>query len=379
MSVPTTQPTENGLVEVLRLRSPVASVYLGPGLAPTPDPDLEWEARWQTLADQLRRNGADGGTVEAIRREIPYFSPARAAVGGAEQGVFAADGEVLHAVRLPGLDCPDLAAFAAPAHVLPALAWLQDRPPVVLVVTDRTGADIRACPGGAAPEETFFVQGPDDEIERNAPGGWSQPRYQHRAEDSWQHNAAEVARAAARALRRTGARLLVLSGDVRAVQLLRERLPRWVRRTVAVRQISGGRSADGSGDTRGERLAEVARCGAREHTADLLARFAERRAPSGLAVEGAAGTLAALAVGRVATLLVAPVPDDKRIAWFGGQPTEVAPAGEEAPPGWTERHSGPLTDVAVRAAMLTGADVRVVQPDTPNSPAEGIGGLCRFR
>jgi hypothetical protein len=33
----------------------------------------------------------------------------------------------------------------------------------------------------------------------------------------------------------------------------------------------------------------------------------------------------------------------------------------------------------VRAAMLTGAGIRAVEPQMPDAPAEGVGGLCRFR
>jgi hypothetical protein len=95
-----------------------------------------------------------------------------------------------------------------------------------------------------------------------------------------------------------------------------------------------------------------------------------------MAVEGAHDTLAALAAGRVATLLVKG--DDGREAWFNHAPTDVAPADEDAPVSPDARR-GPLVDVAVRTALLTGAQVRVIPPDAEYGPSQGVGGICRYR
>jgi hypothetical protein len=270
--------------------------------------------------------------------------------------LFAAGGNLLLAAPMRGYDGPDTARFGAPAHLLPLLAFRQEQPAHVLVVTDRTGAEIVTTLAGDIVSHHVIVEGPDDEIERNAPGGWSQPRYQRRAEDSWRHNAAAVADATARALRTAGATLLLVVGDVRAVQLLEERLPGAVRRTVTVRHLPGGRQPDGS---RPERHALVARA-VREHggreTATLLGRFVEASGPAGHAVDGVAATLAALAGGQVATLLVTHDP---------------AAAGVVIRPGR-------LADIAVRAALCTHATVRVLAPGTPGAPAEGLGALTRF-
>jgi hypothetical protein len=48
--------------------------------------------------------------------------------------------------------------------------------------------------------------------------------------------------------------------------------------------------------------------------------------------------------------------------------------------GVAEPVEGRLVDVAVRAALGTGADVRVLDPggQAPSAPAEGLGGLLRF-
>jgi Bacterial archaeo-eukaryotic release factor family 2 len=372
-----TQPNVPALVEVLRHGGRVASVYVG---ARPVEAGVEWEARWHALAAQLRGEGTAESITEELRHTIAQSSDIRATVGSTELAAFASTGGQPLLLRLPGLGQPDFASYAGPAHVLPVLAWLQQRPPYVLVVTDRTGADIAACADGGQPRHAWPVQGPDDEIERNAPGGPAQLRYQHRAEDSWRHNAGAVAQATALALKQTGARLLIVSGDVRAVQLLSERLPAWVQNTVTVRHISGSRSADGSQDSRPATVAAVVRAAADEVTAAQLTHFAEQRRPGGLAVEGEAATLAALARGQVATLLVTPrgAPADGRTAWFGAEPTQVQPATLPEPEGWTQSAAGPLVDVAVRAALLTGAQVRVLALDSPGAPADGIGALCRF-
>ena len=134
-------------------------------------------------------------------------------------------------------------------HVLPLLSWLQRHPPYVEVLIDRTGAEVINVHGGMSSGTRRHVDGPDDEIERNAPGGWAQPRYQRRAEDSWRHNATAVADVAAAALRQVHARLLLLGGDVRAAQLFGDRIRERVT-NVVVRPVPGGRHPDGSAPAR---------------------------------------------------------------------------------------------------------------------------------
>lgn len=373
MTAVATSLDERTVIELVRPCHRVASVYLGPPPNPSVDPDLERHARLLAMAHQLRDGGMEPDAIERVAR---LARPLRAATGAA---LFTTTSDELECLRLPELTAADVASYAAPAHVVPLLAWLQRRPPYLLVITDRTGADIHASRGGGDSPRVFVVQGPDDEIERNAPGGWSQGRYQNRAEDSWRHNAAAVAEACREPLRETRARLLIVSGDVRAVQLLEEHLPPAVRGKVTIRHLTGGRHPDGSERHRADRVAEVTRAFAAEHTQALLAQFAEQRGPYGLAVEGRSATLTALAQGRLDTLLVVPGTDGGRFVWFGPQPTQLA-RGDLAPPtGWLEVHRGLLTDVAIRAALLAGAHVRILEPNTTGAPADGIGGICRFR
>ncbi len=380
MTMVTERVDKIALDVVLRDPGPVVSVYLGPAPAVANEYQLGWGARWRPLAEALRRDGVDEATIVALADELADTAAARAASGMHEAAAFARGGRVLAVFRTPGAGWPDTAGVSAPARVLPLLAWAQQRPPYVLVTIDRAGGDIEASPGGAGPARTRTVDGPDDEIERNSPGGFlAQGRYQRRAEDSWRHNAAAVAERVGAELDRVGARLLVVSGDVRAVQLLRERLPDWVRRNGVVHQIHGSRATDGSQRHRAELVAAAVREAVAHQLGELLDAFADRRSPDGRTVEGAHATLDALAEGRVGTLLVSQVPgDDGRHAWFGAGPTEVQPT-DQPPPPWPEPHLGGLVDVAVRAAWLTGAEVRVVPAGDERCPASGLGGICRFR
>lgn len=371
---------------VLHATGPVASVYLGTPPEAANEYQLEWATRWRPVAETLHTEGADAATVAAAEQAVVELAAKRAVHASRAVAAFVENGRVLGAYPAPGARWPDGGRYVAPAHLVPLLAWAQDRPPYVLVVIDRVGADVEVSAGAGAAAAMSGVKGPDDEIERNAPGGWeglTQGRYQRRAEDSWKHNAGAVAAHALAALEQVGARVLVVSGDVRAVQLFKDSLPERVHRTVAVEQIKGSRHVDGSERTRAEQVAELVRAHARRELDALWERFGEQRGPGGLAVEGAAATLNALAEGRVGTLLVRASAEDGRRAWYGARPTEVHLAAqvptEPHPETWTEAHRGPMVDVAVRTALLTGADVRIVPEDAADGLLEGIGALCRFR
>ncbi|MGE5156151.1 MAG: Vms1/Ankzf1 family peptidyl-tRNA hydrolase, partial [Betaproteobacteria bacterium] len=288
---------------------PSVSVYMNlQPEDPLADAGEDLSLRWRRHAAQLSAHGADDATLAAVWREL-----ARQPASPARFAVFANRGSVRFRQILPGASGVDVARFGAPAHVLPLLAYLQQHPPYVKVVTDRTGADLTAVPRGAAAGPTTVVVGPDDEIERNAPGGWAQGRYQHRAEDSWQHNAAVVAREVTRALHQVDARLLLIAGDLRAVQLLHDRLPAAVLPSLTVRRLPGGRQPDSSGPVRDAATADLVAEYADAETDDLLDRLDTGRGRGGLAVEGVAATLTALVQGRVDTLFVVDDPTDERI------------------------------------------------------------------
>ena len=332
----------------------------------------ERELRWRRLAAKLLAEQAPEKAVATLAAQVAAAPPARATLAA----FASADGALLHEQLMDDVAGDD-AGYRAPPAVLPLLRWAQNRPAYVFVVIDRIGADIVTCGGASSSAWSWSVEGPDDEIERNAPGGWAQPRYQRRAEDSWRHNAGRVAEQVAVARARVGARLLVVSGDVRAVQLLRERLPRDP--DLVVRQLSGSRARDGSQAARPRQIEVLQHDAGALSTARLLERFHEQFGPRGLAVEGVAATLDALAGDRVSTLVVATTADDARRAWFGAQPAQVYADLESARTARSVVASGQLADVAVRAALLLDADVRVVEPGTPGAPAEGLGALCRYR
>lgn len=343
--------------DLVRPVAPTVSVYLGPRELNVREVDL----RWRALAARLAAQHADGDTVTAVAQRLAGSEP-----GPDEIAVFASGGQVQLIQPLPGGPLLDRARFGVPASVVPLLDWYQRHPAYVSVLTDRTGADLTVVPAGAWYGSTYPVPGPDDEIERNAPGGWSQPRYQRRAEDSWRHNAAAVAGAVVRAVRDSGTGLVLVGGDIRAEQLLREYLAPLVRHGVAVHHVAGGRSPDGSAPGHAVATAAAVRGYADRRTAAMLTALDRHGGRRGTAVHGARATLAALAAGRVQTLFVADRDGDGRTGAL------AVPAHHGAGP----LVRGRLVDVAVRAALLTDADIRVVEPGTVQ---DDIAALCRFR
>jgi Bacterial archaeo-eukaryotic release factor family 2 len=362
-------PDQSAARELVRQFEPVGYVYASLATSGEEERDV----RWRALAAMLHEQGALDPVVAALaaRFTAAQQAPARLAVFAA------ADGTVAYEQRLAPTEQPDIAGYAAPPAIMPLLAAGQEHPPYLLVVIDRTGADLSGSRGGDQPIRTWSVTGPDDEIERNAPGGWSQPRYQRRAEDSWKHNAKRVAEKVVARVGELGAQVLVTSGDVRAVQLLTAALP--ADPALVIGHISGSRALDGSQPDRASALSRVLREAAQTQTRLLLDQFHAHLEPGGLAVDGRTATIEALAGGRVAMLLVVdPPPGSERPVWFGPGATDVFVDGDAAGLSGRPVHAGRLDDVAVRAALLSHARARVIPAETSGAPTAGIGAICRY-
>lgn len=359
--------------ELLRDLQPRASVFLR---AVPEGVDLDTEedllGRWRMLAHRMLTQGIDVPTLAVLTDHIAGLASTPVAAAG--YALLASDG-VIHLARpMPAVVAEDRARFATPLEVLPVLAWQERHPAYVSVLIDRVGGEVTSVPAGALSGTTQTVTGPDDEIERNAPGGWSQPRYQRRAEDSWHHNAVAVADVVIHELDRVEASLLLVAGDVRAVQMLRDYLHKTFKRQLDERVLPGGRSADGSAPAHLQAIADAVADHAGARGAALL--DAGTSGPGGDLVEGAEATLTALAEGRLRTLFVLDDPADKRLAGFGEDVlcADLSQAATQRP-----TVTGRLVDVAVRAAILTGADVHVSTPTQAKAFDGHIGGLCRYR
>jgi hypothetical protein len=350
---------------------PVLSVYLGLGVAPDGHGG-EIPLRWRAMRSALGEQGAEESELRQLDAVVDAARPS-----GRTLAAFAHDG-LLESEELDDCAVSDTAVLGPLPVAVPLLRWRQQWVPYVVVQVDRTGADLAAYLGAGPPVAEQVVAGSDDEIERNAPGGWSglaQARYQHRAEDSWAHNAAEVARHVARLAADVDARLIITAGDVRAVQELTEHLPAPLRRlqehvTSGLEQATPGR-VKVAGDT----VRELVHRAALRARADVVAEVENASGGSHLA-SGLQACAEALSKGAVRQLVLVDRPADDRWGWSWPDPLRVA--ADAVPPAETaEAQRAPLREVMVRAAFAQSADVTVVGPDEADLP-DDVAALVRF-
>lgn len=361
-------PTSAGLREVAKLAGPVHSVYFR-----MPVIGESTAARRHAVVKSLSEQGATAAASRQIDEELCDIPPGRGAVG-----IFLGGQGESHTVVMPGAEAADQVTTSSLAALLPVLAWRQANPAYVLVVLDHAGADITVHPGEGAAAMTRHLLAPDADHFADASGETSKDELRRHLEASWHRTAAHVAHAVADAVQECGARLLVVAGDARMTTLVAGQLPSGIGSELVVRRVSGGRGHDGSQSLRAEQIARAVAEAAGAETRRVLDRLAERGGPGGLAVEGAPAVQHALARGRVGTLIVTDVPGDDRVSWFGDHATELSGHRHDVERLGAHARRGRLVDVAVRAALLTQANVVVLKPGTAGAPAQGLGALCRF-
>jgi peptide subunit release factor 1 (eRF1) len=168
---------------------------------------------------------------------------------------------------------------------------------------------------------------------------------------------------------------VVVTGDVRATQFLRDQIPGRVGELLQV--------VDGEYDSLDAALAKATPLldllEARD-TTEVLAAFGRELGQDDRAVDGPGATLQALANAQVSTLLLQPE-DISGDAWFGPSPAQNAldPQALHAM-GVGAPVRAPLVDVALRAAAASGATVRLLANQLPDGcgPTGGIGALLRY-
>jgi Bacterial archaeo-eukaryotic release factor family 2 len=357
------------LVELVRRPGPFLSMYLHTERH-VENAARRSEVRWKTVRNDLERQAVPEAVLDEIEAIVP-----QAHLEGDCLAVIADAEEILHVEHGTALGPNDKATWDALPRLLPIVRWRQSEPPYVVVLTDRTGADLFAFVRGLPDVIRDEVMGEHDVIRKVQPGGWSQRRFQQRAEDSWEQNAEQVAEKVTRLADTIRPEFVAVAGDVRAVQLLRGSLPERVDELVHPIDKEIPRKLEPEEPIPDDVWALVQRH-VREAGERLLARFEEERGQHDKAVEGVDATARALSQGQVAVLLTTETEINRELS-FGPEPSLVGSSPEELKElGVDSPEQGKACEVLVRAALGTGARLRVLDHDARID--DGVGALLRW-
>ncbi|MFC8834302.1 Vms1/Ankzf1 family peptidyl-tRNA hydrolase [Streptomyces griseoincarnatus] len=362
---------------------PWATVYFGP-LQSDESGAKRRELSVREACRTLEEEGADAATTEAVRDALLRIGPAEDPAG---RVVFATGGEVVLSHRLSRPPQRQIACWAPLPRLTPLLELAGQDPVCLVAYIDRTGADFELR-GAAGPRSAGQVEGEQHPVHRTASSDWSERHFQLKVENTWEHNAGEIAEALNAAYEESGADLVVLAGDPRERPAVHEKLSEAVR-GVTTETEHGGRAAGSASPALEEAIEQARRRHTRHRVEEALDRFRAGRVGTDRpteAVEGIPALVEAAREHRIDTLLVRPDgPELDRDTWVGARPDQIAARRSDAR---TLGESDPTVvradDALLRAAAVTAADVLVVPPadddgaDATDIPTGGLGALLRW-
>ncbi len=352
---------------------------------PGPEPQVVEESKRQSVRERLVGLGAPEADAAAVEKEL---SRATGVPSPSARYVLVRDGRVeLDESFAEPRRGPEQFGYGAPPAMLPLLRHHAASARYLVVETGREGADVRLeCATRRAPDRELEVEGRDDSLPKVQAGGWSHARYQRHSEEIWKHNQAEVAEAVDRLVLEERPAFVILAGDLRARQLLTERLAPASRELVL--EVDAHTRAAGADETvLDEAIDEALLEHLRGRMSEALDRAAADNGSRG--ATGASAVLEALQQARVETLLLdARLVDSEEtlealdaapwVAGDGSVDGDTSVAGDAKSLGRV-----PLAEGLARAALLTGATVHVLEeqyeadetPRTDRAPREPVAVL----
>jgi len=360
------------LTPVLTADGPFVTVHVDAQSAVEQAED-RYDLQWKNVLRELADKGVDGATREAV-------SAARGRhADGASRLVIAttADATVRLAVSLGTPPRRQVVDVGPLPHLLPLVDDVTTQVAHVVVLADRTGADVSAYYDDAHTAGQVTVTGHAPDIRKVMVGGWSHLRYQHRAENGWEANARDIVGTVVELAGAVGAQMIVAAGDERELSLVREHLPAHLAAMFV--EVPGGRGQDGSSELVRRRVADAVALHHATEVLDLLERYSQERGQHKRAVDGVADVVAALRKAQVETLLVTTDAPGYSMLLFGPEPAMVATRAEELVAlGVQDPQEGPMVDVLIRAAIGTAADVQLVPHELSTAPRGGVGAVLRY-
>jgi hypothetical protein len=362
------------LLPVLSAQGPFVTVHVGAESAVEQAAD-RYELAWKSLLGQLE----EADVPEPVRTALYQ---ARGAHDDGNARLVVADlatGAVLLSEPVSTRPTTDEVSVAPLPRLLPLLTDLTARVPHVVVLADRTGADVAAYFDVDRTAREVTVKGRTLHLKKVQVGGWAHHRYQHRSENAWKENGEDIADTVVQLAGQVGAELVIAIGDEREVTMVEKALPQqWQGKYLA---LPGGRGQDGSEELVQQRVRDALALHVATETLTLLGQFAQERGQAKRACDGVEDVVQALRKAQVQTLLLTTelTGGGGGTLFYGPDPAVLGTTAEEvASLGVDDPKQAPAVDVLVRAAIGTAADVQIVPHEPKEAPNGGVGAVLRY-
>jgi peptide subunit release factor 1 (eRF1) len=228
--------------------------------------------------------------------------------------------------------------------------------------------------GGETEREKTIV---GEKTRRSSKGGWSQARYQRRADNFHLHHIKEVVETLEKIVRDEDIQHVVVAGADVAMPILREQLPK----ELADKIVEIGPHEDVESGSFVERTMAALREKDAETDAEKVQELMDAWKSGGLGVAGPEATLSAFQLGQVDELIITGSPDTLKSVQK--LPDDAAPGDVQVvtsnPGAAGDERQLKLSDELVTRAQQTAARIRFIEDASLLADVGGVGALLRFR
>ncbi|GAA3690993.1 hypothetical protein GCM10023081_30480 [Arthrobacter ginkgonis] len=331
----------------------------------------------EKAAQLLASQRADEGDIAAMRAAL---LPAQGLASPAARFVAINKGEIVLDEVLPGVEAGAPRVDCGPfPNLVPLARTRGGQFPYVVAEVGRDGGEVRLRHSAAAgvAEVRRVASNPDEAHHaRKVPDRYGEPQNRANTEEIWRRNADELAKQIDDVVRDSGARLVVLSGDVKARELVLSQLAeasRAIATTVDQHTRTGGADANIFTAEIETKVAQAMANDIRDLSDKISNRLGSGR--GGLAL-GLNEVVTALQQAQADLVLVAQYQDNATLRALTAEPwldTDDSSEHAELVAG-----SWPAPEVLLRAVALTDATIRYV-PDGVLPYGTGVAALLRWQ
>jgi peptide subunit release factor 1 (eRF1) len=259
-------------------------------------------------------------------------------------------------------------------HLYPLAKLIDTYPRYAAVMLDTNKARIQVFSLAAAGRDEKVVS---DKTRRTSKGGWSQARYQRRADDMHLHHMKEVVDALDKVVREENINQIVIAADDNVLPKLREQLPSHLAKKI-VDTVPLHRHD--SGDTMLKSTLAAIRTKDAETDVETVQQLLDEWQSGGLGVVGPEATLSAFELGQVDELIITgSVNTLKPVQKLPDGATFEMQVDTSDPTGGIDEARLKLSAELIKRAQQTAARIRFIEDATLLEDVGGVGALLRFR